>query len=314
MTAEAGQPVEVTDLTFTSQGVTCRAWLYRPAGTAGPAPVVVFAHGFSATNALHYGLRARAYAERGLAVLDFDPRHLGTSGGEPRQIVDAHRQVEDLTAAVAFVRTLPTVDPTRIGLFGSSLGGGLAIDVASRTPDLAALVVIVPHVDGLTNLPGGPITARMRLVAAALRDRLGRLFAKPPVLVRAIGSPASRALIDRDGADDLLPWVVEATSTWDPTFTILTAEQSGYRNEAAAWETFLSAFYRPAKKLRNVTCPTLVVSGDRDTVTPSKPQRRAAARCPSATLKQMPWNHFDPFHRTMAQAVEIEVDFLHQHL
>ncbi|GAC1611437.1 MAG: alpha/beta fold hydrolase [Mycobacteriales bacterium] len=314
MPVEAGPSVEISELTFTSGGVTCRAWLYRPVGAATPGPIVVFAHGFSGTNALHYGRRARAYAERGLTVLDFDPRHLGASEGTPRQIVDARRQADDLRAAFDFATTLPEADPSRVALFGSSLGGGLAIDVASSRPAVAALVVTVPHVDGLTNLPGGPVAARLRIVAAALRDRLGRLSGKPPVTVRVFGSPSSKALIDRDGADDLLPWVVEPSSTWDTAYTVLTAEQSSYRNEAAAWETFLSVFYRPGSKLKNVTCPTLILSGDRDTVTPPKPQRRAAAQCASATLQQMPWNHFDPFHRKMDEAVDAEVSFFLTHL
>jgi poly(3-hydroxybutyrate) depolymerase len=36
------------DVTFASGGVDCAAWLYQPDGD-GPSPLVVMAHGFSAT-------------------------------------------------------------------------------------------------------------------------------------------------------------------------------------------------------------------------------------------------------------------------
>jgi dienelactone hydrolase len=69
-----------TDVVFSSDGVDCAAWLYQP-DAEGPHPVVVMAHGFSATR----DQRLDAYAERfctaGLGVLLFDYRHFGASGG-----------------------------------------------------------------------------------------------------------------------------------------------------------------------------------------------------------------------------------------
>ena len=38
---------EREDLTFPSGEDTCAAWLYRPAGVAGPVPCIVMAHGFT---------------------------------------------------------------------------------------------------------------------------------------------------------------------------------------------------------------------------------------------------------------------------
>ncbi len=70
------------------------------------------AHGFSATR----GDRLPAYAERfaaaGLAVLLFDYRHFGDSGGEPRQLLHIGRQLEDYRAAIAFAKGLDGIDPT----------------------------------------------------------------------------------------------------------------------------------------------------------------------------------------------------------
>jgi uncharacterized protein len=76
-------PAARTEERFRSAGEECAAWLYRPAAE-GPAPCVVMAHGFSLTR--HDGLAAYAerLAEAGAAVLVFDHRYLGDSGGNAR--------------------------------------------------------------------------------------------------------------------------------------------------------------------------------------------------------------------------------------
>ena len=111
--------VERRELRFPSAGDACAGWLYRPQAD-GPAPCVVMAHGFSLTR--HDGLPA--YAERlasaGAAVLAFDYRYLGDSGGLPRQRLRTAAQMQDWRAAVAYARTLEGVDERRIVLWGFS--------------------------------------------------------------------------------------------------------------------------------------------------------------------------------------------------
>jgi alpha-beta hydrolase superfamily lysophospholipase len=80
---------------FTSAGTLCRGWLYLPEGVTRP-PVIVLAHGISLTHSFPYWRRAEAYAAAGFAVFDFDPRFVGCSDGEPRQMVSVRRQREDL--------------------------------------------------------------------------------------------------------------------------------------------------------------------------------------------------------------------------
>ena len=46
----------------------------------------------------------------GYAALVFDYRHLGDSGGEPRQLIDIGRQHDDWRAAIAYARGLDGVD------------------------------------------------------------------------------------------------------------------------------------------------------------------------------------------------------------
>lgn len=93
------------DVEFDSGGDRCAAWLYRPA--TGAAPCVVMAHGFSLTR--HDGLPtyAEAFAKAGAAVLVFDYRYLGDSGGEPRQRFRRGAQLDDWRAAIDHAGSLP---------------------------------------------------------------------------------------------------------------------------------------------------------------------------------------------------------------
>ena len=93
------------DLTFTSGGDQIAAWLYRPSASA-PVPCVVMAHGFSATRRDRLPAYAERYADAGFAVLLFDYRGFGDSGGGPRQVIDIRRQQEDYEAAIVAARGL----------------------------------------------------------------------------------------------------------------------------------------------------------------------------------------------------------------
>lgn len=70
--------------------------------------------------------------------------------------------------------------------------------------------------------------------------------------------------------------------------------------------------YRPGRRLAQLRCPTLLVSGDRDTVTPPGPQRRLAAANPAVEVLTGPWNHFDVFRSDGAfpELAERMVSFL----
>ena len=62
------------------------------------------------------------------------------------------------------------VDRTRIAVWGSSFGGGHAITVASRHPELRAAVAQCPFTDGLASaLALGPV-ASLRMIPVLARD------------------------------------------------------------------------------------------------------------------------------------------------
>lgn len=82
---------------------------------------------------------ATAFAQAGFHAFTFDYRNLGESEGEIRQLVNVSGQQEDFLQAIRYIKKHPAVDETRLGLWGSSLGGGHVISVAAQTKDVSVL-------------------------------------------------------------------------------------------------------------------------------------------------------------------------------
>ena len=102
---------------FPSEGTIIRGRLFSHPGSSRPSPVVIMAHGFSATI---NGMVADRYAEvffgSGLSVLLYDHRNFGISDGEPRQQINKWVQARGYRDAINFVTTLPEIDSNRIAI------------------------------------------------------------------------------------------------------------------------------------------------------------------------------------------------------
>ena len=95
---------------FQSGGVCCRGWFHRPKADP-PYACVVMAHGFGAAPETPLGEVAAHFAQSGVAAFAFDFRSFGASDGEPRAVLNARRQIEDWSAAIAYARSRDDVDP-----------------------------------------------------------------------------------------------------------------------------------------------------------------------------------------------------------
>ena len=88
MTPKATNGFHRRTVEFWSGDSFCSAWLYLPdAASEAPVPVVVMGHGLGATRELGLAPYAGRFAAAGMAALVFTYRHLGDSGGEPRQLL-----------------------------------------------------------------------------------------------------------------------------------------------------------------------------------------------------------------------------------
>lgn len=159
-----------TDISFDAQGTTLRGWLYRPDSKKGSAPLVVMAHGFTATKEMTLDKYAEVFVQGGLSVLVFDHRNTGTSDGTPRFDIDPVAQWRDYSHAITYGQSLSGIDPQRIGIWGTSYSGGEVIAVAAVDRRVKCVVTQVPLVAGFENI--------QRLVpSSALKDIRGMVDA-----------------------------------------------------------------------------------------------------------------------------------------
>jgi pimeloyl-ACP methyl ester carboxylesterase len=88
----------------------------------------------------HY---AEVFCQAGLAVLLYDHRNFGISGGEPRQQINPWTQARGYRDAV-YLLTRSDVRADRIAAWGDSYSGMIALVVAALEPRLAAVAVQCP--------------------------------------------------------------------------------------------------------------------------------------------------------------------------
>lgn len=132
------------NIEFVSGDAILRGRLYT-CSTSKKSPIIIMAHGYSATiEGMCADRYAEAFCTAGFAVLLYDHRNFGISGGEPRQQTNKWIQARGYRDAINFVTTLSEIDHTKIGLWGDSMSGGEVIVVAAIDPRVKAVIAQVP--------------------------------------------------------------------------------------------------------------------------------------------------------------------------
>ncbi len=174
--------VEKTTVDLWSDGTRLSGDLFTPPGfqESDARGAVLLSHGWGGTRAHLSQAYAPFIAEAGFVVLTIDYRGWGdsdsrlvmrTSAKAPektgavkveaiavREEVDPLDQTEDIRNAITWLQGQPGVDPTRIGLWGSSYSGGHVIWVAAHDPRVKVTVSQVGSMDSkgiIDALPGG---------------------------------------------------------------------------------------------------------------------------------------------------------------
>ena len=202
--ANYGLPFET--LTFQAEdGIPLRGW-FVPArrGKGGRGPAVILCHGLGASKSDFVELAAYL-SQRGFHVLLFDFRAHGDSGG--RRCSLGYLEQKDLYAALHLLQGKTMVDANRIGVYGFSLGGSVAIMAAAERPEIRALVADsafssmteeAKHVLGrIYHLPRFPFLHLGSLIfrllfgvgleAISPMSRIGELVGRPILLIAGVG-------------------------------------------------------------------------------------------------------------------------------
>ena len=173
LSQELPADVEKRAVTIWSDGTKMAGDLYLPKDRKpdGKLPAVIFCSGTAGTkkgSPAHLGPR---FAQAGFAFLGFDYRGWGESAsqifptgpvpapdekgevtvkGRPiRWQMNFADQTADIRNAIAFLAGEPGVDAERIGILGSSYGGGLATWVAANDPRVKCVAAQVPGMGGM---------------------------------------------------------------------------------------------------------------------------------------------------------------------
>ena len=142
--ASAVEARPAQDIVVPAGGVMLAARLYLPAGS-GPFPAIVFTHGSgpSGRDNARYQEEAEYLAARGIACLTYDKRGYGQSTGDWR-VATFEDLASDAVAAVRYLTTRPEVNAHAIGLRGASQSGWFLPIAATRSSDVAFLILISP--------------------------------------------------------------------------------------------------------------------------------------------------------------------------
>jgi len=275
-----GGGVVRSDLRFPCGVTLCAGWLFLPAAPAR-APVVVMASGFAGTRDVALPWFAERLAAAGLAVFVFDYRNFGASGGAPRQLLNPWQQLDDWSAALAFVRKRDAVDATRIALWGSSMGGGHALIAAARDGHVRGVVAQAPLVDtsveAQTNYFGAGWLVRVVLTAWA--DLIAESLGRGPITMPVVAKAGGFGMIVDDADYAAFMRRIEPGST--------------FRNEIAAHSVLTFDEYDPAELVAPLEMPVLLVASRTDRLVPFAVVQRFAAAHPQVRVETFEGDHFD---------------------
>ncbi|KAE8244457.1 hypothetical protein A4X13_0g6584 [Tilletia indica] len=259
------------DITFPSGKETIAAWLYpRPSNVAGEkSPAIVVAHGLGATKENGLDDFGRAFQEAGYTVIVFDYRYFGGSTGMPRQLLKIGSQLADWAAAIEYTRSLPTVDPSKVAIFGTSFGGGHAMTMAVRDPKLACAISQCPFTSGLASTGTVGLLTLPFIAARAISDQLLGLFTRRIVRITLAGEPGEVALMNK-------PDVVAGALA-------LSGEES--INYVGARIGLWLPLYFPGRTARKAEIPIFVAICGSDSVAPPGPTLSYAKKIPKGEWK-----------------------------
>jgi fermentation-respiration switch protein FrsA (DUF1100 family) len=296
--------VQREDVSFEVDGATVRAWLFLPEDLSAPAPCVVLGHGFGGTKDCGLDGYAARFREAGFAALAFDYRHLGESGGEPRQLVWIPYQLADYAAAIDYARSRPEIHPGRIALWGTSMSGGHVVVAAARDKDIACVVAQCPGLDG--HAAGSGILKReglgyiLRMVMHGQRDLVRSWLRLTPHKIPLVGKSGTIAGMTTPDAYETFPKLVP----------------EHFVNEICARINIRGDKYRPVKHARKVRCPVLLQICDNDNLAPlSAAEETARVLGGLAEVKYYAIGHFDIYFGShFERSVGDQIEFLKKHL
>ena len=329
-------------------------------------PIVIMAHGMGLIQDNGLYPFVEAFLNENMAVFTFDYATFGASDGLPRHRIYPNSHVNDILAAINHITTggggesnnnndvdeewRNLVDTSRIGLWGTSLGGGHVLIVQAKLMQLnqeesrlKAVISQVPHIaSGFESIIGSLLYTTPRetfmgvvlYVLGLIQWLINLVFYQNNTsssYFPIVGQPGTAAMMqnygDYDGyMSNLAPTVEKAGVAYSNT-------NYGWKNSATTESGLHLLMYRPLSFLLgndvgngngndgnngNDGPPILLIAAEYDTLCPAKYVQRAqqhlgTKRAKLVTLKNV--GHFDAYQGNALQDIlNVQVPFLKNHL
>ena len=184
ISAALSSEIQYSEIFYRSGNLNIQAYLYQPEG-AGPFPVVIYNHGSRGgreSDSVPFQYIGAILARAGYIVFVPERRGYGNSDGlklrdevgrdQSRVVTRLYAETEDVLAAIAYLRTVPSADTNRLGIMGWSFGGIVTMFATSHS---AAFAAAVDQAGGALTWDSNP-HVRKALVEAAESSTTPTLF------------------------------------------------------------------------------------------------------------------------------------------
>ncbi len=240
-------------------GIKLAGTLTIPPGK-GPFPAVVLVAGSGAHDRDEALMGHRPFlvlsdylTRRGIAVLRYDKRGVGESGGTYATATTADF-ADDAEAGLAYLETRAEVDRRKIGLIGHSEGGMIAPLLAARNSSVAFIVMLAGP-----GIPGDELLVEQTLLIAEANGQTHETAEKAAgeerIILSLVKDETDSAVLEKKLREQLTGQVPEAQIG------------AAIKSTSSPWFRYFIS-YDPAATLRKVKCPVLAVIGSKDLQVP----------------------------------------------
>ncbi len=291
------------DVSYPSNGITIKGWLYLPSDDTLMFPAIVLSTGFSGVKECNYDLIAEQFSSAGYAVLLFDHPNFGESGGEPRQEVDPMRQVDAYRDGISWLLSHSSVDNHRIGVWGGSFSGGHALITAALDSRVRCVVSLTPMLSGSSYFLQLPESNRKKLQEMFRYDRQERFAGKTPMYIPVTSD------------DPSVFTAVRGKPAWD-FYQTFQSRAARFQNRVTLRSLEHLFAYEPAAYLNRLApTPALVILLSNDELVDNAYVKREIQKLPGThEITFVEGNHFSPYMEKLEESARMAIDWFNRYL
>ena len=230
-----------------SEGITLTT---RSPSGGKKRPAIILCHGFCGIREILLPQFAEVFTQAGFVTITFDYCGFGDSDGERGRLIP-EMQIDDIVTVINWAKEQPFIDKERVGLWGTSLGGGHVFGAAVKGGGVKCIVSQLAFADGEKNITHHMSSEEKKEFISTLE----KLDAVKKASGREKFVSITRVLNDNESKK-----FFEENRTQYPDMDIkipfLTVKEM--------------LDYKPVQYAAQVTCPSLIVVAEKDTVNPKE--------------------------------------------